>query len=303
MADLFARLMGKLPVSSLRWASDFRYRHPGMEPALDWLLDRVYRGRDSVIQRGAGKGLRFNPGGAALAFVFGTHEPAVQRVFELLAKPGMTFCDVGANVGFYSMVVARLIGSGGRVFSFEPLADNLRWIEHNARLNGFRHIVARCEALGNIDGETQFMLSEQPTWGKLASAAGAPPARPAGETAVRVRRLDSLLREGAVAPPDLMKLDVEGSEVDVLNGGAETLHRCRPILIIDLHGTNASVAAILAEQRYHAIVLGCARAIVESPWDACVVAAPAEREDLAPLLRELAGSPTAANHAADRMAR
>lgn len=256
---------------------------------LDWLLNTVYRGRDSVIQRGAGTGLRFNPGNAALAFVFGTHEPEVQRTFQLLAMPGMTFYDVGANVGFHSVIVARLVGSAGRVISFEPLRDNLRWLEHNSKLNGFSHIAARCEALGNIDGETQFMLSEQPTWGRLASV-GSPPARSAGETAVRIRRLDSLLREGEVAPPDLIKIDVEGSEVDVLKGGADTLRRYRPILIIDLHGTNAPVAAILEEQRYQAIVLGSAGAIPELPWNACVIAVPAEREDLAPLLRELAGS-------------
>lgn len=266
-----------------------------MEPLLDWMLDRVYRERDSQIQRGPGAGLRFNPGRAAVSFVLGTHEPAVQRVFELAVKPGMTFCDVGANVGFYSMIVARLAGSGGRVFSFEPLADNLRWIEHNARLNGFAQVTARCEALGNVDGEARFMRSEQPTWGRLSSV-GQPPARPAGEVTVKVRRLDNLLAEGAVAPPNLMKIDVEGAEAGVLEGAAETLRRCRPLLIIDLHGTNAAVAAILREQRYRAIVLGSASTILESPWDACVVAAPAEREDLAPLLAQLARPRDAGEH-------
>jgi FkbM family methyltransferase len=129
------------------------------------------------------------------------------------------FHDVGASVGFYSLIVGRLVGPTGRVIAFEPLNDNALWIEHNARLNGCANVEARREALGDYDGEARFLISASSGWGKLASA-GAPPSRMVGEEGVRLRRLDSPLREGAVPPPDLMKIDIAGGEVDFFRAPA-----------------------------------------------------------------------------------
>jgi hypothetical protein len=127
-------------------------------------------------------------------------------------------------------------------------------------------------------------------WGKLA-AAGPAPADAVGRITVALMNLDALVSAGAIAPPGLMKIDVEGAEVDVLTGAADTLRHSRPVLIIDLHNTNASVAALLEELHYRPIVLGSARGILESSWDACVIAVPAERDDLTPTLRQLATAP------------
>jgi FkbM family methyltransferase len=290
--DTLIRLVGKLPSSWLSRATQqrsdtqLRSRYPKVEALLEWCLERGFRGCDSVIQRGAGKGLRFNCGLGSISFVFGTHEPGLQRAFELLVRPGMTFYDIGANVGFYCMIVGRLVGPGGRVVAFEPLLDNARWIEHNTALNGFAHVEARREALGNDDGEARFFVSGDSQLGKLASV-GAPPFRPAGEVNVRLRRMDSLLAEGAILPPNLMKIDVEGGELAVLRGARHTLCRYRPTLVIDLHGTNASVATLLEELKYRPMVLGSERCIVDSASDACVIAVPAEHEDLALALHEL----------------
>ena len=253
---------------------------------IEWCLERGFRCRDSVIQRGAGKGLRFNCGHGSVSFLFGTHEPDLQRIFEHLAQPGMTFYDVGANVGFYSMIVGRSVGPDGRVIAFEPVSDNARWIEHNTALNGFAHVETRREALGNEDGEAPFFISADTQLGKLTSA-GAPPPHSAAKVNVRLRRLDSLLAEGTILPPDLIKIDVEGGEVAVLSGAYHTMQRYRPTLIIDLHATNTSVASILEELKYRPKVLGSARGILDSASDACVIAAPAERDDLAQVLHRL----------------
>jgi len=285
--DLLVRLIGKLPRTWLLRATHLRFRYPAIEPALDWCLDRGLRGRDSVIQRGVGSGLRFNCDHGPISFVFGTHEPGVQHAFELLALPGMTVYDIGANLGFYCVILARLVGPTGRVVAFEPLPDNARWIAHNAKLNGFEQIEVRCEALGHGQGNAEFIVSEKSMWGKLATA-GPAPADAVGRITVVLMNLDTLVSAGAIAPPNLMKIDVEGAEVEVLTGAADTLRRCRPVLIIDLHNTNAPVAALLEELRYRPIVLGSSRGILEASWDACVVAVPAERDDLTPMLQHLA---------------
>ncbi len=285
--DLLVRLIGKLPRTWLLRATHIRFRYPAIEPALDWCLDRGLRGRDSVIQRGVGSGLRFNCDHGPISFVFGTHEPGVQHAFELLALPGMTVYDIGANLGFYCVILARLVGATGRVVAFEPLPDNARWIAHNAKLNGFEQIEVRCEALGHGQGNAEFIVSEKSMWGKLA-AAGPAPADAVGRITVVLMNLDTLVSAGAIAPPGLMKIDVEGAEVEVLTGAADTLRRCRPVLIVDLHNTNAPIAALLEELRYRPIVLGSPRGILEASWDACVVAVPAERDDLTPMLEHLA---------------
>ncbi len=281
IVDTLIRVVGKLPTSWLvratqqRRVTQLQPRPSKVEPVVEWCLERGFRNRDSIIQRGVGKGLRFNCGNGSISFVFGTHELGLQRAFELLARPGMTFYDAGANVGFYSMIVARLVGAGGRVVAFEPVPDNARWIEHNAALNGFAHVEPRCEALGSDDGAARFLTSADTQLGKLATV-GAPPSNPMAEVSVRLRRMDSLLAESALSPPNLIKIDVEGAEVEVLSGALQTLRRYRPTLVIDLHGTNASVAALLEELDYRPTVLGSALSIVESACDACVIAVPAE---------------------------
>ncbi len=278
-----------MKVSNLRW------RFP-------WLRNRwkrftgLMRNRDLTIMRGVGAGLRFNTVGSAVSFVMGTHDPVTQVALKSLLQPGMTFYDVGANVGFFSVIAARLVGAGGRVVAFEPLPVNARAIRHNAQLNGFTHIDAREQALGGSDGEASFMLSAEPTWGKLTSV-GKAPDQHTGETVVAVRRLDGLIEQEGLPPPDVMKIDVEGAELEMLAGAERTLRARRPVILMELHGTNREVAEKLAALNYTAAVLGAPGDIATAHWNANIIAAPAERADLAATIAALR-SPDAAALAA-----
>jgi FkbM family methyltransferase len=200
----------------------------------------------------------------------------------------MTFYDVGANVGFHSVIAARLIGPArGTVVCFEPLEENAAQIEHNRKLNGFDRLIVRREALGNTDGKGRFLLSTRPTWGVLASA-GREPSNYAGhDMQVRVRRLDSVVREDHLPVPDVMKIDVEGAEAAVLEGGLHTLRVHRPVLLIELHGTNTMVAELLRAANYQGSVLGTTASISDSPWNAYVFAIPVERTEFRGMLDEL----------------
>jgi FkbM family methyltransferase len=220
-------------------------------------------------------------------FMLGTTEPGLQTAFGLFVRPKMTVFDIGANVGFYSVISARLVGPDGGVVAFEPLPDNVRMISHNAALNSFRQISVQELALGKESGHATFVVSADPNWGMLASVGA--PGRVVGERKVRIARLDSLIREGTVARPDLMKIDVEGAETDVLEGAAETLATARPVLFIDLHGTNGPIERILDQHGYEARVLGGgAKRISDANWDAEVIAIPKERSDLRANLERMA---------------
>jgi FkbM family methyltransferase len=278
MINLLPWILARLPRSWIEATSRSRWRHPSVDRCVN-LVAGLLRDRDSYIQDGAGRGLRFNPGRAAASYVVGTAEPETQLVLTTLLRPGMTFYDIGANVGFYSVIAARLVGGAGRVVSFEPLPENTASLKHNAEINNFGQVTVHEFALGCIDGEMLFAMSERPTWGKLSSV-GTLPNRHIGNVKVAVHRLDSIVNEAALRPPDLVKIDVEGAENDVLGGARDTLARHRPVLIIELHGTNDLVVRTLAPMGYCAMTLYPYPSIGEAYWNAGIVAVPSERPEL-----------------------
>jgi FkbM family methyltransferase len=271
-------LMRILPSRLVRSMSAAQWRVPALR-AIYLMVARSVRNRDGIIARGTGRGLKFNVGNGNAGYLLGTSEPSVQAAFEAFVRPGATVFDVGANVGFLTAIAARLTGPGGRVIAFEPLPANAAQIRANAAMNGFAHVDVRTEALGNIDGEMPFLVSAESSWGKIRleheTVAGQ-----VREIPVRVRTLDGLRRENEVPAPDLIKMDIEGGEAALLEGAGETLRRDRPVLLIELHGTNAAVADHLRRGGYEATVIGCESTVSDAPWDAYVVAVPSEEGSL-----------------------
>lgn len=284
--NLVLRGIGLLPRRWIKKVSALQWRHPALRAAFEMAANTI-RNRDGEIQQGVARGLRFNTGGSVAGFMLGTTEPELQCAFELFVRPKMTVFDIGANVGFYSVLSARLVTPLGKVVAFDPLDSNARQIRYNANLNRFANIDVQELALGRVDGQAEFMVSANSNWGMLSSV-GRPPGHVATRT-VRLAKLDTLLAEHALPPPGLMKMDVEGAEVDVLDGAKETLAKHRPVLLIDLHGTNARIAEQLAEAGYEARVIGGGRtALGEAHWAAEVVAVPRERGELLENLERIA---------------
>jgi FkbM family methyltransferase len=231
--------------------------------------------RDQTIARGFAKGLKINVGFSHVGYVLGTTEPEVQAALDMLLRPGMTVYDIGANVGFHAISAARRVGADAKVVCFEALPDNAKQIEYNASSNQFKNIQVVVTALGNSEGEAAFWTSKQPTWGKLASV-GKKPDKFAKEIKVRLRRLDSVVDELKLPPPALIKMDVEGSEIDVLEGARQTLERYRPIVLIEAHGTNGAIENFLVAIGYRVGVLGQNVPVAEAYWNAHIFAISAE---------------------------
>jgi FkbM family methyltransferase len=275
---LLARALGLLPPALVRAVSRARWKLPWLHRPLEWVADRT-RHRDGVIAHGAGKGLRFNVGPSNAGYLLGTAEPETQRLLGLILQSGMTFFDGGANVGFLSVIAARLVGPTGHVVCFEPLAANADLIEHNVRLNGLGNVRVRREALGETDGTASFRVSPYVTKGQLASSVYAKPTdQVVEEIPVPVRSLDSLWREGSLPPPAAIKLDIEGSEAEAIRGATGLIAATRPVLLVELHDTNAAVADQLDRIGYRAYMVDDPRPLREARWNANLVAVPAERE-------------------------
>jgi len=272
------RAAGFIPLPLIKSISRARWQHPWLKRWLERGVD-VFRDQDGIIKHGVGQGLRFNIGGTVAGFLLGSSEPTIQKVLQMLVQPGAVVYDIGANVGFLTVIAARLTGPSGRVFAFEPLTENFRHLEHNIHLNDFDYVNAIECALADRDETALFLISKSPTWGELASVSGRVEDE-IGRTEVTVCRLDTIVQQRSFPMPNLIKIDVEGAEVLVLNGALTTIQQARPILLIELHGTNAAIAEKLSALGYFPVVVEGAGSIVESHWNAHVVAFPAPCPEL-----------------------
>ncbi len=289
MKAIVNAIVNRLPIGLVKMISSLQWRYPWLRRAY-LLAARSYTGRDGIVQRGVAKGLKFNAGLARNAgFSLGTYEPEVQTLYAALLGPGMTVYDIGANVGFLAVLAAHLVGTNGHVVCFEPLPANAEAIEHNAALNGFANVTVIRAALGREEGTSEFLVSGDVGWGKLAGTGGDP--GDLKETiSVHVAQLSRSVKQYGLPLPDLIKVDIEGGEIGMLEGSSELLVQCRPIILIELHGTNAGVDRILREAGYRSYVLAEPRTVLEARWDAFVVAAPKEDEQKCAKVSNLATS-------------
>lgn len=162
----------------------------------------------------------------------GTFEIAERAVFRDLIRPGMTVLDIGANAGLYAMTAAILAGPHGRVIAFEPSARERARLGRHLALNRITNVTIEPFALGERDAETDFYVADR-TDSVLNSRVAMPGV---SMTAARVPmvRLDSYLARAGLDRVDVVKLDVEGSERDVLRGAETCFLRSRPLLMCEL---------------------------------------------------------------------
>lgn len=138
------------------------------------------------------------------------YEPEVTAKLRALLKPGMTFCDVGANLGVMTLLAARLVGPGGRVFSFEPFPENAAILRENVAMNGFKNVTVVEAAVSERNGEAELHLSNFCGCHSLADKAMA---ESGNKITVKTVRLDSVSGLDRI---DLLKTDTEGTELSVL---------------------------------------------------------------------------------------
>jgi len=190
-----------------------------------------------VVASGPAAGLRMGTRNASSDYADGTNELPVQEAIAGLVKPGTVFHDIGANIGFFSLIAARRVGPDGRVVAFEPLADNVECIRDNAERNGFGNIEIHEVALTDRSGPVELLVAEHPGGSTIAPDSAPPDLR--GRESVTGVTLDELISSGAVPEPDVVKIDVEGAEPQVLAGMTDTIARTRPVLVCEFDDESA----------------------------------------------------------------
>jgi FkbM family methyltransferase len=197
------------------------------------------------------------------------YEPNVKRCLAALLRPGDTFVDVGAHIGFFSLIASSLVGSHGKVYAFEADATLFQTLYSNAL--EYPWLVASLRAVWNKSGSVAFSNPQQAGesgWGKLASV------RNEGHIAsVEAVSLDEWHESVGSPPIRLIKIDAEGSEPFILEGARRIIASTRPFLIIELNDqllrevgqTRAIVADTLRDQGYRTFTIGL-KDLSES-WD------------------------------------
>ena len=154
------------------------------------------------------------------------YEPDQTALFERVLRPGDAVFDVGAHVGYYTLLASVLVGPAGRVFAFEPDGENLRDLKKHARINRCRNVSVIEAAAGKVTGSALFQPGPGSGRGQLAAE---------GTVEVPIVRLDEFARERGVVP-HLIKIDVEGAELAVLRGARTLLVEEGPGLVLSTHG-------------------------------------------------------------------
>src|SRR5687768_14536141 len=172
----------------------------------------------------------------------------VQETFRRHLAPGAVVYDVGANVGFFSLLAARLVGPSGHVYAFEPAPANAATVRANAAVNGLDRVTVLEVAVGAAPGRAALSVPADASWAFLERYA--PDRRPPETVDVEVAALDGLVDDGALPPPQLVKVDVEGGELDVIAGMSRTLRRHRPVLVCEMHGHNAEFVRLAESLGY-----------------------------------------------------
>jgi FkbM family methyltransferase len=187
--------------------------------------------------------------------VDGTYEFPMQQAIAANLLPGDVFYDIGANIGFFSLIAARLVGPTGHVYAFEPVESNAAAIVRSGRRNDFATIKVFVQAIGSRTG-TADLLTARHIGGAVLASVGEPPDR-VGCVRVEVLTMDEAIARHGLRPPSLLKIDVEGAELEVLHGMVETLSNYRPKLLYEID--DASMDGLVEKREAIAKVLTAAR--------------------------------------------
>lgn len=179
----------------------------------------------------------------------GLYELDTLRQIKRVLCPGAWFVDCGANIGYFTMIAARLVGAEGRVDAFEPDPFNLRRLERNLSVNGLqRNVKVHPLAVSNSEGELT-LYRPRAGIGNHGMASVFPGSAGDGE-AVKIHgvRLDEFISEDV---PDLIKIDIEGGELSAIEGMKQLLSRRKPpILIFEYNPASYKAAGYRGEELF-----------------------------------------------------
>ncbi len=181
------------------------------------------------IMQGKLRGKRWIVGAGNHGQWLGSYEYEKQELFTSTIRPKMNIYDIGANVGFYTLLASELVGPSGNVIAFEPLPRNIAYLKNILSINNAANVQLIEAAVSGCEGKATFKQGKTDFEGSLVEDGAV------GDLEVETVSIDYLVATAKIPSPDCIKIDVEGAEVNVLKGAAKTLIRYRPIVFLATH--------------------------------------------------------------------
>ena len=155
-------------------------------------------------------------------------------------RPCKTFLDIGGHVGLYTLPIAKLLGAQGKVFVFEPGMRNYRYLKYHLEINNLKNVELLSVAFGEQEGQMLFFENKADFSGLNSCVTPLKNPDQFDERSIEVTTLDRFCDRFKIVP-DIMKIDVEGAELAVLRGGANSLKKYSPQIFLSVHPEHLEV--------------------------------------------------------------
>ncbi len=241
----------------------------------NFLFEKLWTGGNIIEIQGSKMDINMKEKDPMMRQTFQTYalssswEEDTTKLFEKIVKKGDVVIDMGANIGYFTLLSARLVGSEGRVFSFEPNPKNFEYLNKNIRLNDYKNVNAEQKAVSNVNGKTKLFICPYDSGHHTINKADGVEAYRLGRKGkvesieVETVTLDEYLKN-KTDRVDVMKIDVEGAEALSFKGMEETLNNNKNVkifleffpLLIEKMGSSPKEFVGFLLQNFNVFVIG-----------------------------------------------
>lgn len=173
--------------------------------------------------------LILNPNDAAVSgmIAMGMYEPFETQLFRETIKKNMVVIDIGANIGFFTVIAAQRVGVSGSVFAFEPEPTNFGFLKKTCEKNHFKQVILDQRAISDTQGSSNLFITPENT-----GAYSLVDNRKTGSSiSIKTETLDRVLASHSISSVDIIKMDIEGAEFNALKG-MQTIINSSPDVIM-----------------------------------------------------------------------
>jgi len=178
-------------------------------------------------------------------YIQGIYERGTTEIFKKVTKRGMTVFDIGAHIGYYTLLARSLVGSEGIVYAFEPHPENYERLKENIEINGYTNCYPINKAVSDKMGKTRLYLHSDSGRSSLLQLEG-------GNKWIEVETitLDEFIKEEGVTP-DIIKMDIEGAEFLALKGMKRMIEKCDRLILFVEYEHNKDILTYLREREFN----------------------------------------------------
>lgn len=162
----------------------------------------------------------------------GVHEKFATKIIQKEISSGMTIIDIGANLGYYTLLESLIVGKEGQVYAIEPVPSNFNILLENIKVNGYTNVKVYCKAISSKSGTSIIALTDASNWGCMLNMKAPIVSAYMKQKMHRLTRqiikvdtisLDDFVEQEGIKQINMIRMDIEGYEVEVIKGMLKTL--------------------------------------------------------------------------------